>query len=373
MSQNHNKLNFREFATVGLGLIFGNICQLIGLPLFLGSLKGVFGVYFVLAWCSLLFNLYFWPIVYYRIKKNIITPEMRNYPHHWKLVLIGICDALNGLCIVYASLPSRTPGSLQAILVQSVIPLTLVFSSMLLRKSYNRQQYLGASITFLGIALSLVPTIVSLELGNFDLYWPLIFLFGCVPGVLMNILEEMVFIDNNRVYDNYYLLAWESLYQLITVLLLFWIDLIAPFGTSANVDEWWRRIVNGLTCFFTPWLVDVKDPDDADRCNYCALSGIFFTMAYCFSYVYGASMMKKCSANTTAIVQAVCPALVVIFWIMFVDLNKWAGGKPYDDLKTICYLCAIPILGAGAVIFRKAEERMEEERLLQTNSEISHN
>lgn len=94
-----------------------------------------------------------------------INKETKDYTFsrkHYKLVLIGACDALNGVCVcsagfvvfcpgccslrttcfvagiltVFSSSNARVPGALQPILLQAIIPLTLIFSKIILKKKY---------------------------------------------------------------------------------------------------------------------------------------------------------------------------------------------------------------------------------------------
>ncbi len=55
-----------------------------------------------------------------------VTKEDVKFPQ-WQLILIGVFDALNGVMVVYASLPDRTAPFLQAILGNFLIPLTIIF------------------------------------------------------------------------------------------------------------------------------------------------------------------------------------------------------------------------------------------------------
>lgn len=54
------------------------------------------------------------------MKDDILFPQ-------WQLFLIGLFDALNGIFVVFASLPLRTAPFLQAILINFTIPLTIFF------------------------------------------------------------------------------------------------------------------------------------------------------------------------------------------------------------------------------------------------------
>ena len=57
---------------------------------------------------------------------------------------------------------------------------------------------------------------------------------GTVPGVLMNILEEDVF-EDEPTYNITLLIAFESLYQVLTVAAFFWTDIVPGFGTSSDL------------------------------------------------------------------------------------------------------------------------------------------
>lgn len=153
--------------------------------------------------------------------------------------MIGVFDALQGLLIVFSSVMDRTPGPLQAILAQASIPLVMSLSIPILKKSYNCYQIFGAAVTMVGIIVSLIPTFISLKeaTSSFQFYWPLIYMLGLLPAVLMSIYEEVVFKDTKKKYDVYVLLAFQSLYQFITITFLFWTDLIPGFGTTPLVKE----------------------------------------------------------------------------------------------------------------------------------------
>lgn len=58
---------------------------------------------------------------------SLITLEDDILFPQWQLMLIGVFDALNGVFVVFASLPSRTAPFLQAILSNFAIPLTIFF------------------------------------------------------------------------------------------------------------------------------------------------------------------------------------------------------------------------------------------------------
>lgn len=60
-------------------------------------------------------------------KYSFITLKDDVYFPQWQLILIGFFDAMNGVFVVFASPASRTAPFLQAILGNSLIPLTILF------------------------------------------------------------------------------------------------------------------------------------------------------------------------------------------------------------------------------------------------------
>ena len=97
--------------------------------------------YFVLSFASLSFVIVFGTItlvlvllklildrlkIELRVDSLIVSKKDLKFPQ-WQFVLIGLFDALNGVLVVSASIPSRTAPFLQAILGNFLIPLTIVF------------------------------------------------------------------------------------------------------------------------------------------------------------------------------------------------------------------------------------------------------
>ena len=60
------------------------------------------------------------------------------------------------------------------------------------------------------------------------------------PAALMNVLEEMSLKDSRKV-NLFYFLFWSSLYQLLTVGLMFWTDIIPDFGYSNSIEQFGEK------------------------------------------------------------------------------------------------------------------------------------
>ena len=118
------------FAIVLLSAEVGNR---VVLPLWVDSANGTvtgatMNPYFALSFSSIVFFIIFGlGTMFIRVfsPKDIGDTEER-FPH-LLLFLVGFCDALNGVLILFACKGSRTPPYLQAILGNFLIPLTVLF------------------------------------------------------------------------------------------------------------------------------------------------------------------------------------------------------------------------------------------------------
>ena len=68
----------------------------------------------------------------------------------------------------------------------------------------------------------------------------LILAYMQVPATIMNVVEEMSLKDTRKV-NLFYLLFWTSLYQVITIWLFFWVDILPGFGYAANIHQFGEK------------------------------------------------------------------------------------------------------------------------------------
>ncbi|CAF1276752.1 unnamed protein product [Rotaria sp. Silwood1] len=248
-----------------LNVIFAS-GQSIGLVLFLGSFNGLTGVYFVLFFCSLSFTIVFSIMsVWFGYKKQI-THSMRSSRWIKYMLLVGVFDAANGFLFVFSSHGTRVPPALSSILIQSIIPCTFIFSKFLLPKKYHWRHILSVALVLVGVGFSLIPTFKRIHDGTAKTelkdgwYWPFIFIVGCIPAALMNIVQEQLQIkytqqarENQEKITRFsvmYFQAVESTFQFCTIALCFALDLVPKFGTSNDIHSFWTSFSNGFKCFF---------------------------------------------------------------------------------------------------------------------------
>lgn len=133
------KIGFFEIPLFWANFLFaflavtGQVGQNVSLPLWVDSSNSntsgpTVDSYFVLSFASLSFVIIFGlgTLLIRIISPQELGETEKRFPCRL-LFLVGFCDALNGLLVVFASKGSRTPPYLQAILGNFIIPLTVLF------------------------------------------------------------------------------------------------------------------------------------------------------------------------------------------------------------------------------------------------------
>jgi len=334
-------------------LFIGGVGQAMFLPLFIRTfINGDShpGEYFVFFMMSLSFIPIFGIVLLFnairgKLGKVYVTKEM---------IYMGIFDALNGLLVVFCSALNRTNGDLQAILIQSTIPLTLIFSRILYRVKISSYQIIAALTVAIGILVSSIPSFIDLSDSDSSAakswYFPFLFFLSTIPGVLMNVVPTGIFKRDKDMNINFILLV-ESIVQFATCCLLFWADLIPGFGTSSNMTVFKDNLKYGFECFFTPDSI-------GGECHLAWIMGLAFSLCYCITYWTSLYIVRHSTANYSSLVSAIAPPVQMAIWYGFPKLTKWAGGEEYSKLDIILGMSAMAaLILPGSIAYRVLEIR----------------
>lgn len=126
--------NLRNIILAVLNLFF-NIVVNISLPIYAGTMEKVGGdMYALLAQAAIYFTLLFILLTYFAKVTIDRSISMKPTASFKILLLMGFLTTMNGILVVFASPPDRTPPYLQGILQTTVIPYTIIFRLLILRK-----------------------------------------------------------------------------------------------------------------------------------------------------------------------------------------------------------------------------------------------
>lgn len=182
-----------------------------------------------------------WVVVWWKMWRGDITPEMRRFPHHRYAIMALFDTAFN----VFSTFPIQyLGGDLSNVLSQGVLPINMLGSAMFLRTRYKKVHYWGALLVVYGILVKLSP---DLGTPNFSgsAGWVLLMLLAQTPAAASNIYKEIALKEVDL--DVWYMNAWVGIYQLIWGLCTFWTLFIPMFVAphppvdTSNVGEFFQQ------------------------------------------------------------------------------------------------------------------------------------
>mmetsp|Transcript_26600 Transcript_26600/g.83209 ORF Transcript_26600/g.83209 Transcript_26600/m.83209 type:complete len:452 (-) Transcript_26600:2912-4267(-) len=203
------------------------------------------------------------------------------------IAVMGLLDSLGGFLSTIGG--AYTPGPMQTLLNQTVIPLTLFMSACFLGIRFNTPQCVGAFVILCGASVALVPSFVgegddegeskpdkSVEHGQhhggdaatmvMKASWvgPLIFFLSVVPAAFSNVYKEAAF---NKVAhaDVYILTSVVSTLQVIIGFALLPLLALPGFG-GEPVSELPLQMERGTRCFLG------ENSLHGDDCGSCSIS-----------------------------------------------------------------------------------------------------
>ncbi|OLP89125.1 Crt-like 3 [Symbiodinium microadriaticum] len=110
--------------------------------------------------------------------------------------LAALLSAQNSLEIV--SIPRVGNDDLPPILQQAVVPLSLMLSTAMLRKSYGTVQLMGSAAVVAGVLIGFLPSLFTSDrLGQIRLVWVAVFLVSRLPQAAANVVAEG-FLEGHR-------------------------------------------------------------------------------------------------------------------------------------------------------------------------------
>jgi len=238
-----------------------------------------------------------------------ITPEMRRSGQR-RYIVMGILDALGTFFTAMGAV--YTPGSMQPLLNQMLIPFTMVFSICFLDKIFGRYEASGALLIAAGACMSAIPPLLAEhDYSKLRWYSVLVYLLSNMPMAASSCYKQKNFRD--REVDVWYLTQWVSWWQFLLsfalIPLLCLPGMSSPHGTPlVDVPA---QLIGGWECYME------RDPVCRERhCfwllnGYCAVNVLYNTL--------GLYLTKVGSAVMNAVSYALLlPVTTLLFFTPFV-------------------------------------------------------
>ena len=350
--ENPAKIGWRKYVSKrGLLLVFWATLAIVsgvGQTLYLGLSLGVaMPQYpFWVFWTTAIIFLAVFAVVLagFQLFTTQITRSMRSVSH-MKWATIGFLTAINGACLLFAG--PHIPGQEQALLGPTVVivPMCMIASYLYLGQRYSYGQMFGVFVILAGIVVALLPKLTGKGQSSSgpkgSIWWDLLWTLGSSPSAFMAVYEEKAFAE--QPIHMAHLMAWSTLYQLITIFVVGApLSIIPGFGNSAPRD-FWSHQSDAFLCFATG-----KNPSSCPECD-CSLAVSFvmlFTLNYILTNYAQLGVVKYGNATFSFIVATVVTPLS-----FFAFSSPFLTGGNTEELHSLA-IVALVVLVVGVVIYR---------------------
>lgn len=303
--------------------------------------------YFSSCILPIAFLIIVWPIVGAKLiwYPKHITKEMLAIPQH-KFAVLGALDTAYNLLSTW---PIKATGSTVAnVLAQSVLPINMVMSFVVLRTRYTGQHMSGALLVIYGVLLRLLPALQdSSDEGDGDdevpagafLAWSVVLVGSQIFAALSNVYKEVALKGTEDV-DVYYMNACISSWQLLFGILTAPLVGLKFTPDYVPLSELGTYISNANKCFFGHNAV-AGDVCDADSASPMAIFCIFIA----FNLTYNILMLeifKRGSSVLFVVASAVRLPLVdiLLLWPLLAGVAT-ATFTSFDAFALVALLLAM--------------------------------
>lgn len=262
--------------------------------------------FFVNQGVNFLYIIYGGAILYPRMCfTDAVTPTMRALPKR-RFVIMGLLDALGTFFTAMGA--AFTPGSMQPLLNQTLIPWIILISRLYLRKVYSTGELSGAAMIMLGACTSALPPVLLHQSGS-ELRWYAVCLYALsnVPMAMSSCYKEGNFKEQEL--DVWYLTQWVSIFQFLISFLFVPLLCLPGFGSihGTPMSELPGQFWGGFLCFLQV-TEECKDKSTfLLLVGYCGINVVFNTL--------GLYLVKVASALMNALSYAILlPCTTLLFF-----------------------------------------------------------
>eukprot|EP00211_Chloroparvula_japonica_P002652 CAMPEP_0119127852 /NCGR_PEP_ID=MMETSP1310-20130426/6237_1 /TAXON_ID=464262 /ORGANISM="Genus nov. species nov., Strain RCC2339" /LENGTH=508 /DNA_ID=CAMNT_0007118135 /DNA_START=538 /DNA_END=2064 /DNA_ORIENTATION=- len=299
--------------------------------------------YFILLSVSFMFvPIYFTGMFFVYMTTGGFVPETTTLWFKRHFVIIGFCNAMNGVLLIFAV--PYTPGTIQAIFTQAIIPFVMIISVVTLKTRYTIFQYVGAVVIVVGVLVTLVPQFTNAEEGDvestgglgFDVIWWFVFMFGMFPLAAQSVYQEHAF--RKAKVNVVYMMAWASLSQFIVLCLCFPVNFVPKFGGIPPGDF-------GLYFRDAAYCLAATD-SSIPECDQALLWLMLSMLGMLGAQFFQALVIKYTTATLSVLLMtAVVPLSAICFTF------SWIMG-PYTETLTPWLWVSLVLVVAGVLTYR---------------------
>ncbi|AQK78638.1 protein CLT2, chloroplastic-like isoform X1 [Zea mays] len=289
----------------------------------------------------------YFSMLYTRYRTGLVTRDMLALPKH-RFVAIGLLEALG----VFAGMSAGAmlPGPAIPILSQSFLVWQLIFSALLLGRTYSARQVIGCFLVVSGVILAVASGADDGQLlSDVKLIWPALMIASSAFHAGASILKEAVFIDGAKRLkgkrpDIFVVNSFGSGFQAVFVFLLL------PFLSNLRgikFAELPAYLNGGAECFLNV----AESPIDCGGAPFLPLLFIVVNMAFNVSLLNLVKMSSAIVASLTA-----TSAVPISIYILSLPLPYIPHGT---ELSTSFIIGAV-ILLMGLILYNLPQSSLKQ-------------
>mmetsp|Transcript_79704 Transcript_79704/g.200532 ORF Transcript_79704/g.200532 Transcript_79704/m.200532 type:complete len:504 (-) Transcript_79704:191-1702(-) len=262
--------------------------------------------FFVNQGVNFLYIVYGGAILYPRMcLTNAVTPTMKALSKK-RFVVMGFLDALGTFFTAMGA--AFTPGSMQPLLNQTLIPWIIMVSRVYLKKIYSSGELSGALLIMLGACTSALPPIL-LPHSEDDMRWYAVFFYALsnVPMAMSACYKEGNFQEQEL--DVWYLTQWVSIFQFLISFLFVPLLCLPGFGSvhGTPLVDLPGQFYGGFLCCLQVTDECAEKPTFWLLIGYCGVNVMYNTL--------GLYLVKVASALMNALSYAILlPCTTLLFF-----------------------------------------------------------
>jgi len=268
----------------------------------------------------------------------------------------------------------HTSGTMQVLLSQGVIPITMVLSMVMIGKRYHCLQMSGAAAIVAGLVLAKVLSGGDADLTANDPVFNMLFFVSLVPSALSSVYKEIAFRGFDGDLDVNVLQFWVAVFQVLVnfaAMPIYSLDVLGP--QQVQVAEMPEITFGGSRCLFLledQVVADCGLPGERP-CDHCANAWAAVIGYMLFNLSYNICTMMVIKHGSAALSFLVATMRMPLSSLAF--SSTWIMGSEAADPTLSDYLSLVVIifgLGCyrlGANLLNK-NRRREQEALVAAGS-----
>lgn len=277
-----------------------------------------------------------------------------------KFAIMGLCDGLSGTLMVLGGV--HTSGTMQVLLSQAVIPLTMVFSLSMIGKRFHILQQVGAAIIVLGIMLAKAGGRGSAGESD-NVIFNLLFVLSIVPNALSSVFKEVAFRGFDGDLDVNVLQFWVATFQVMVNFLgmpIYALKMLGP--QQVPLSQMPGQSVDGTMCLFflEDQVLDDCGLPEEKPCDHCreAWVPVFVYLAFnLFFNIFTMLVIKHGSATLSFLVSTLrMPLSSLAFSSTLIMGSEAVQPGMSDFVSLVVILCGLVSYRCGGKLLKRQPE-----------------